>query len=161
MSMVSLTIAPLLAGKRDWESWYFGLIPFGIFVLVTGYLASVGILTWEDPLQSLDRTATPSKTKSQNFTLEIPHCGAPLGLLLVESGCQVKVHMVLDGCVRQAVGATLQSGDVICSINGQAVNSLKDYYSSMATSGSFAKLQCLRPAGGALVSIEGPSLDSV
>merc|ERR1719203_1388844 len=35
MSMVSLTIAPLIAGKDDWHNWYFGLIPFVIFVIVT------------------------------------------------------------------------------------------------------------------------------
>merc|ERR1711981_908420 len=38
MSMVSLTVAPLLAGKRDWDTWYYGLIPFGIFLGVTGVL---------------------------------------------------------------------------------------------------------------------------
>merc|ERR1719407_201982 len=27
MSMVSLTIAPLIQGNADWESWYVGLIP--------------------------------------------------------------------------------------------------------------------------------------
>merc|ERR1712132_31351 len=27
MSMVSLTVAPLLKGKTDWKDWYFGLAP--------------------------------------------------------------------------------------------------------------------------------------
>merc|ERR1712184_213585 len=27
MSMVSLTVAPLMEGKEDWEDWYFGMVP--------------------------------------------------------------------------------------------------------------------------------------
>merc|ERR1712080_611738 len=63
MSMVSLTIAPLLSGNADWQNWYFGLIPFAIFILLTAYLMlpmsgsrpdggkeRIPILTWKDPL---------------------------------------------------------------------------------------------------------------
>merc|ERR1711920_55079 len=55
MSMVSLTIAPLLkdnsnVANEDWENWHFGIIPFGVFVAVTFALAYNGILTWKDPL---------------------------------------------------------------------------------------------------------------
>merc|ERR1711870_49067 len=55
MSMVSLTIAPLLkddenVANEDWENWYFGAIPFVVFVVVTLALAVKGILTWKDPL---------------------------------------------------------------------------------------------------------------
>merc|ERR1712227_26159 len=39
MSMVSLTIAPLLRddfeGNEDWENWYFGMIPLALFTGVT------------------------------------------------------------------------------------------------------------------------------
>merc|ERR1711979_163123 len=40
MSMVSLTIAPLLtdssnAPKEDWENWYYGIAPFAVFIFVT------------------------------------------------------------------------------------------------------------------------------
>merc|ERR1719517_167186 len=31
MSVVGLTIAPLIRGNEDWTNWYFGLIPFVIF----------------------------------------------------------------------------------------------------------------------------------
>jgi inorganic pyrophosphatase len=61
MSMVSLTIAPLLredkgmfAGKAikegndDWESWGWGMIPLGVFVLVSAVLKFKSILTWKD-----------------------------------------------------------------------------------------------------------------
>merc|ERR1712072_850499 len=37
MSIIALTIAPLIAGNAAWFDWYFGLIPFGLIVLVTYY----------------------------------------------------------------------------------------------------------------------------
>merc|ERR1712190_265954 len=58
MSMVALTIAPLIHGNADWANWYFGLIPFAIFVIVTGVLIFMGILTWKDPLADLDGKAS-------------------------------------------------------------------------------------------------------
>jgi len=53
MSMVALTIAPLIRGNKDWENWHFGVIPFVIFVLVTAALVCKKILTWTDPLANL------------------------------------------------------------------------------------------------------------
>merc|ERR1712070_146432 len=68
MSMVALTIAPLLKeknkeitkpggskvkqdeGNHDWENWYFGMIPLAISIIVTAILMVKKILTWEDPL---------------------------------------------------------------------------------------------------------------
>mmetsp|Transcript_83775 Transcript_83775/g.234740 ORF Transcript_83775/g.234740 Transcript_83775/m.234740 type:complete len:794 (-) Transcript_83775:755-3136(-) len=55
MSMVSLTIAPLLKddrgfGNEDWENWYFGLIPLGFGTAVTTVLMAKQVLTWKDPL---------------------------------------------------------------------------------------------------------------
>lgn len=35
MSIISLTIAPLMEGKNDWETWYWGLIPLAVMVLAT------------------------------------------------------------------------------------------------------------------------------
>merc|ERR1711920_1169982 len=50
MSMVALTIAPLIRGNKDWENWHFGIIPFVIFVLITGALvcrrSSHGRIHW-------------------------------------------------------------------------------------------------------------------
>merc|ERR1712125_201885 len=59
MSMVSLTISPLITGKDDWENWYHGLIPFAIFLILSGVLVYMKVLTWKDPLKSLagDKTA--------------------------------------------------------------------------------------------------------
>merc|ERR1712072_987326 len=56
MSMVSLTIAPLLKddeGKsnEDWEGWYWGMIPLAVFAIVTVVLVFRKVLTWKDPLQ--------------------------------------------------------------------------------------------------------------
>jgi len=63
MSMVSLTVAPLLkswGGKPgneqgDFEYWYEGMAPLAIFVVLTLILASkaVNILTWDDPLAEM------------------------------------------------------------------------------------------------------------
>merc|ERR1712070_831579 len=49
MSMVSLTIAPIIAGKQDWDDWYFGLPVLLVFLLVTATLVAKEILTWKDP----------------------------------------------------------------------------------------------------------------
>merc|ERR1711879_417691 len=61
MSMVSLTIAPLIRGNDDWEGWYFGMIPLGIFVVITGVLVNMKILTWADPLQELEQAQDANK----------------------------------------------------------------------------------------------------
>jgi len=53
MSMVSLTIAPLIQGKKDWESWYLGLVPLAIFLVITVVLVYMKVLTWKDPLQNV------------------------------------------------------------------------------------------------------------
>merc|ERR1711967_5807 len=54
MSMVSLTVAPLLKSyTEDFMYWYEGLIPLVLFIVLTLILASpiYKILTWEDPLE--------------------------------------------------------------------------------------------------------------
>merc|ERR1711879_710816 len=38
MSMVALTIAPLIAGNDAWDNWYYGIIPLVIFIIVTAIL---------------------------------------------------------------------------------------------------------------------------
>merc|ERR1711953_679557 len=66
MSMVSLTIAPLLkeedehgakVGNDDWENWYYGMIPLGVFVIVSAALVFKRILTWKDPLEEASASA--------------------------------------------------------------------------------------------------------
>merc|ERR1719235_1694597 len=68
MSMVALTIAPLLRetkdgvsqGNNDWENWYLGMIPLVLTILITGILVLKGILTWKDPLADAQAAAKPS-----------------------------------------------------------------------------------------------------
>merc|ERR1712007_408573 len=59
MSMVALTIAPLIRGHKDWENWYYGIIPFVIFVLVTAVLVFKNVLTWADPLAQMQNKQDP------------------------------------------------------------------------------------------------------
>jgi hypothetical protein len=33
--MVSLTAAPIIRGWKDWEFWYWGLLPIGLCVIAT------------------------------------------------------------------------------------------------------------------------------
>merc|ERR1712113_179393 len=71
MSMVSLTIAPLLTDKsnvpnKDWENWYYGAAPLAVFVVVTVVLAYKGILTWRDPLaKEQTEAAAPVSDKEE------------------------------------------------------------------------------------------------
>jgi hypothetical protein len=53
MSMVSLTLSPMVEGNKDWEGWQWGLIPVGIGVLAFLVLVQQGILGWQDPLADL------------------------------------------------------------------------------------------------------------
>ena len=54
MSMVSLTVAPLLkAYHKNWDHYHWGFIPFALFVIVTYALVKNNILTWQDPIQAL------------------------------------------------------------------------------------------------------------
>ena len=58
MSMVSLTIAPLIKvndsqKNADFQNYYFGFVPLGLFFITTIVLIQKKILTWEDPLGNL------------------------------------------------------------------------------------------------------------
>merc|ERR1712203_1355395 len=66
MSMVALTIAPLIRGNKDWENWHYGIIPFVIFMLVTGALVHKKILTWTDPLVQLQEAEAPPKEEASS-----------------------------------------------------------------------------------------------
>merc|ERR1712050_765903 len=65
MSMVALTIAPLLrsddGGNEDWENWYFGFIPLVLFLVITLGLMFMGILSWKDPLAKEQEAASKAK----------------------------------------------------------------------------------------------------
>ena len=35
MSMISLTVAPIIRGWEDWEHWYWGILPIGLAAIAT------------------------------------------------------------------------------------------------------------------------------
>merc|ERR1712190_12532 len=72
MAMVSLLIAPLIKGNKDWENFYFGMIPLGAFVVVTAVLVLKNILTWTDPLAQVggQPVATSEATKTDTSSSE-------------------------------------------------------------------------------------------
>jgi len=50
MSMVSLTMGPLIRGNDDWDNWWIGLIPLVLVFVISFILYKMGILGWSDPL---------------------------------------------------------------------------------------------------------------
>ena len=68
MSMVSLTIAPLIRGNGDWDKAYWGVVPLVLFMVVTFALVHTQILTWVDPLanqlaEAATQQAAPAPAK--------------------------------------------------------------------------------------------------
>jgi len=61
MAMVSLLIAPLLDGMEDWEYWYVGLIILVLCIIASVVLMYMKILTWQDPLGSVQEGAAEAK----------------------------------------------------------------------------------------------------
>merc|ERR1719407_368892 len=55
MSMVSLTVAPLLENNEDWQNWMYGMVPTFIFFVATLILSPLvmDIVGWSDPLKEL------------------------------------------------------------------------------------------------------------
>jgi len=79
MSMVALTIAPLLTevkkdknlpggsmreGNHDWENWGFGMIPLGVALVITAVLMAMKILTWKDPLAGANQAAAEAQAQA-------------------------------------------------------------------------------------------------
>lgn len=74
MSMVSLTIAPIIAigenqSKLDYKEFYYGFLPLFVFVVITAILIVKKILTWDDPLGNL--LPGEEKKKSSEKSLEL------------------------------------------------------------------------------------------
>jgi len=57
MAMVSLLIAPLIDGQKDWETWYIGFGMLILTIIATLVLIQQGILTWADPIPPSDDDA--------------------------------------------------------------------------------------------------------
>jgi len=94
MSMVSLTIAPLLkeeneagakVGNDDWENAWIGFIPLVLLLVATLALMYLDILTWKDPLLNVagmpgESTANP---EAENTPLKVAaqgEVGTPGGI---------------------------------------------------------------------------------
>lgn len=68
MSIISLTIAPLIAGNGDWpEDWWKGLIP--IFVMIAGtYWAYVSF--WKNAESVVEMKITPHDEEAVQTRIE-------------------------------------------------------------------------------------------
>lgn len=77
MSMVSLTIAPLIRGNRSWDNFEYGFVPLGVFVVITFGLVQWGVLTWKDPLAKFGgKSAAPVEIPAQSFGAAADPVGA-------------------------------------------------------------------------------------
>ena len=90
MSMVSLTIAPLIRGNSDWDKAYWGVVPLVLFVIVTFALVHTQILTWKDPLANelaaaASQQAAPAPAKPVEEAELVPMVPAEPAPLVEES----------------------------------------------------------------------------
>jgi inorganic pyrophosphatase len=67
MSMVSLTMAPLIENNDDWENWLYGMAPTAVFLVASLILSPLvtGILGWSDPLKDLIQEAPKEEKKPE------------------------------------------------------------------------------------------------
>ena len=68
MSIISLTIAPLMEGDEDWDVWYYGLIPLGVLVIGT-YL--VYHFFWRE-VQDINRPSKDVENPKENNNDDAP-----------------------------------------------------------------------------------------
>lgn len=66
MSMVSLTIAPLIAENEDWQNFYYGFVPLAVILITTVLLICFDILGWQDPLKAEIEKAEQENTKEMD-----------------------------------------------------------------------------------------------
>ena len=65
MSIVALTIAPIIKGKEVWETWYFGMIPIGLMLNGT-YL--VYYFFWQHfPVNIVDKSPDENRSNQQEY----------------------------------------------------------------------------------------------
>jgi inorganic pyrophosphatase len=68
MSVISLTIAPLIKGNGEWENWYLGLIPLALLIGITlYYYFTYEDVKYKDSYEQVAKTdeATPTTTGDQ------------------------------------------------------------------------------------------------
>jgi K(+)-stimulated pyrophosphate-energized sodium pump len=75
MSIISLTIAPLMEGYDDWEVWYYGLIPLAVMLIGT-YLVyyyfwrEIADITADVSSKKVDEEAVAPKDTTENPAAE-------------------------------------------------------------------------------------------
>mmetsp|Transcript_17076 Transcript_17076/g.47852 ORF Transcript_17076/g.47852 Transcript_17076/m.47852 type:complete len:786 (+) Transcript_17076:72-2429(+) len=75
MSIISLTMAPLMEGFSDWETWYWGLIPL-VVMLIGTYLVyyyfwrEIADITADVSSKKVDEEAVPVKDTAENAAVE-------------------------------------------------------------------------------------------
>ncbi|CAD7926717.1 unnamed protein product [Amoebophrya sp. A120] len=94
MSMISLTIAPLIRGHGDFEEWYGGLVPLGLFVGITYYLVKSRILSWDDPLAATLASAVDAKGGNATGS---PVTTAPGGVPMRPKNLRLEEGVPLNG----------------------------------------------------------------
>lgn len=87
MSMVSLLIAPILKNNEDFKDWWAGMIPLGLFVIITAVLMYAKIITWKDPLA--EHLAAEQESKSPSTKIEVAE-GQPLATTPTAQGKPVE-----------------------------------------------------------------------
>jgi inorganic pyrophosphatase len=67
MSMVSLTMAPLVENNGDWENWMYGMAPTAVFVFASLILSPLvmDIVGWSDPLKELIQSSEKTEEKPE------------------------------------------------------------------------------------------------
>merc|ERR1739847_105543 len=81
MSMVSLTLAPVIKGNDDWDGWAFGLGPLIIAIVLTVVLFKMDILGWSDPLEGMiggSSTAQEEANHARTIGLEVDDEATPI-----------------------------------------------------------------------------------
>jgi hypothetical protein len=70
MSMVSLTMAPLVENNEDWQNWMYGMAPTAIFVVASFILSPLvmDIVGWSDPLKDLIQSSQSAEDDKRNST---------------------------------------------------------------------------------------------
>jgi len=68
MSVISLTIAPLIAGNDDWQDWYFGIIPVVVGVIISYYCY---VVYWSKDItyKNYDEVKTDEEAKVGDIAL--------------------------------------------------------------------------------------------
>jgi hypothetical protein len=92
MSMVSLTMAPLIENHADWQGAGMGIVPLAILIGLTIVLVQMEILGWQDPLSDLQKGAsgnTDGRTEAaRTVGLEVED----EGLELMQAGDETDVR---------------------------------------------------------------------